>query len=121
MRIILLIIIITAFFSCETESDRNKIGDVKMEAIMFDLLRAEVITRDFLARDSARNLDSSNIAMQKSIFKKHNVSREDFNESFNYYLDHPNNMSLLMDSIIAKQTRSKEQKSRIKISKDSIR
>jgi len=121
MRLFTVLLLIVVFFSCRDNTPKDKLGPQKMEAVMWDFIRAEIITRDFISRDSSRNLDSANVALQKKIFQAHNVKREDFYESLDHYLANSNSMSLLMDSIVARQTRSKNQKSRINILKDSVR
>jgi hypothetical protein len=118
MRTLFAVSIIAMFFSCQ---DKKKIPEgiiapQKMQLVFWDYIRADVFARDFIKKDSSRNDTLENIKLQNKIFSFYHISREDFYKSYDFYIDHPELMGVLMDSMIAKQNRTKlqTQKSNLK-------
>ncbi len=79
----------------------------KMQAVLWDYMRADAFTTDFIAKDSAKNLPLENIKLQKELFKLHHITKENFYNSYNYYLKHSDEMKILLDSMIARKNRDK--------------
>jgi len=107
MRPLLLLIATIFFYSCSEKGPKNVLGETKMEAVMWDFIRADVFTTDFVSKDSGQDMVNKNVALQKKIFEQHKVSREDFYQTYQYYLAHTNQLATLMDSIVAKQSRAR--------------
>lgn len=94
------------FASCK----QNKIpADVlpapKMELVFWDFINADIYTKEFLSLDTTLNLNKENAQLQAAIFKKHQITRQKFYKSYNYYATHEKLMRSLLDSITAKQQR----------------
>jgi len=90
-------------FSCSGKQDVPKgiISTGEMEPILWDYLRADVYTAEFIDKDSSRNANLENVRMQEAIFKKYGITREEFYKSLRYYLSHGDQFSPLIDSLIA--------------------
>ena len=90
-----------------------------MQKVMWDILRADAFTFDFIKRDSTKKPEAENVKLQQQVFAIHKVSKEDFYKSYNYYKVHPDLLQPILDSMISKATRDKyiNTKSR----KDSIK
>jgi len=72
----------------------------KMEVVLRDMMRADQFLADYVfARDSTKNKDKESIAWYSRIFRLHNVTREQFSESFAWYRTHPDFLQPLMDSM----------------------
>jgi hypothetical protein len=78
-----------------------------MQKVMWDVLRADAFTFDFIKRDSTKRTEAENVKLQQQIFAIHKVSKEDFYKSYNYYKVHPDLMQPILDSMINKATRDK--------------
>lgn len=81
-------------------------GDIiqpeKMEAVLWDMMRADQFLSDYvLNRDtsSASEKEKKNIRMYQQIFSFHEVTKEEFSKSFDYYRAHPVQLRTIMDSI----------------------
>lgn len=86
-------------FSCSSQPS-NVLKPAKMKEVLWDIIRAESFTNEFISKDSSKNLALENVKLQKAIFAKHHVSREEYYASYYYYQDHPNEMQVLLDSMI---------------------
>lgn len=78
-----------------------------MQKVMWDVLRADAFTFDFIKRDSTKKPEAENVKLQQQVFAIHKVSKEDFYKSYNYYKLHPDLMQPILDSMITKATRDK--------------
>lgn len=112
---------ILIFFTCLflMSCDQNKLpADVisknKMELVFWDYVQADVFVKDFVSLDTTKNPEKENALLQEEVFKKHGITREDFNKSYKYYVTHEKLMTALLDSISAKQQRVPTTKSPLK-------
>jgi hypothetical protein len=105
MKILYVIIICVLLFSC---SDNNLPKDIlppaKMEILLWEQMRADAFTKEFISKDSTKNLANENNKLQQKIFAKYKVEEAVFYDSYAYYLKHGELIAPLLDSIIAKQT-----------------
>ena len=99
-------------YSCKSVDENNAgIPPNKMEKIMWDMHRAYIYAHDFISMDSTKNDSLELNEMKKTIFEKYKVSEKEYEQSYQYYLSHPNQMIIIIDSIQAhskKQTRVME-------------
>ena len=79
----------------------------KMQAVLWDIIQAESYTTLFITKDSLKNAPVENAGLQQKIFAVHNISREEFYNSYDYYTGHAELMRALLDSITAKGEREK--------------
>jgi hypothetical protein len=83
------------------------LGKEKMQAVMWDIIGANSFTEQFIKRDSLKNAVVENMKMQQKIFSMHNITKEDFYKSYNYYCSQPDLMRTLLDSIVARGERDR--------------
>jgi hypothetical protein len=79
----------------------------KMQAVMWDIIGADVFTEQFIKKDSLKNASIENMNMQNKIFLLHGVTREEFTKSYEYYIFHTTQMKLILDSMTAKAERNR--------------
>jgi hypothetical protein len=79
----------------------------KMQAVYWDVLRANAFSSDFLKTDSSRTQALANAELQKKVFSLHGVGRVDFYNSLNYYKSNPALMTTILDSMIRKANRER--------------
>lgn len=88
---------------CSKKSNNQEIlGREKMQAVMWDVIGADVFTEQFVKKDSSKNAVVENVQLQNKIFALHNVSRARYYKSFDYYVAHTELMKTLLDSMTAK-------------------
>lgn len=72
----------------------------KLRAVLWDMMRADQFLSDFVfSRDSSLNKLQESQLVYNRIFAIHEVTREEFRQSFNYYREHPNLLKSLLDSV----------------------
>ena len=99
-------------------SDKNNIpsgilSQEKMEGVLWDMIQADQYSILYLAKDSAHmskdsaktNTKMETLRLYEQVFRLHQVSREEFRKSYQYYLDHPALNQVLFDSLTAKGVR----------------
>ena len=103
MRNGVLWIVIVFLVSCV-----NKAPDIlqpqKMQVVFWDVIRSDVYNSDYRS-DTTKTLLNDNIVLQNKIFNKHGVTRELFYKSFEYYTNHPEKMTLILDSMMVQEDR----------------
>jgi len=81
----------------------------KMQAVLWDVLRADAFTESYQKKDSTKNAAESNVQLQQQVFLIHHTSKEEFYNSYAYYKRHPEQMKAILDSIISKASRERTQ------------
>ena len=108
MKKVNFILILFFFLSCSQNKTPNGIlPPQKMQDVLWDYIRADAFTSDFISKDSTKNLQVENVRLQKNLFSMHHISKEEFYNSYDYYLKHNIEMKMLLDSMIARKTREK--------------
>lgn len=110
MRCFLILIIMLSLFSCHQvqRESQTLLPPDKMESVLWDYIRADVYSVEFFKKYHLSENDTLfNLKMQKSIFEYHKVSPSQFLFSYHYYCLHPEKMSVILDSIEARQNREK--------------
>jgi hypothetical protein len=106
MKHLFFIPISIVLFSCSDNNlPRGVLSHEKMEIMLWEQMKADAFTKEFISKDSSKNLTIENIKLQQKLFSKYKIDREDFYKSYQYYLKHDALMKDVLDSIVAKQTR----------------
>jgi hypothetical protein len=78
----------------------------KMESVLWDMIQADQYSTLYLAKDSARiDRKTENLRLYEEVFRLHQVSRDEFRKSYQYYLDHPVLNQILFDSLTVRGNR----------------
>lgn len=112
MRLIPCLAIAVFLFACTDKSGipSDVISKSKMELILWDMIKADRFTAQYLVRDSTlKDLDSSRFALYESIFLLHGVKSEEFRESFEFYLARPDITKVMFDSISSRANRTRNE------------
>ena len=107
-----LIIIVTVVFILISCNSKNKVPlgilpPDKMQAVLWDVIRADAYTRNFIKIDTTKNALVENARLQKNIFAMYQVSKETFYNSYEYYKTNPKLFKTLLDSMTTKASRDK--------------
>ena len=71
----------------------------KMQAVLWDIMRADKFLSDFAMRDTALNRKTESIKMYQQVFALHHINKEKFQQSFSWYQSHPSFLKVIMDSL----------------------
>ncbi|HMU09977.1 MAG TPA: DUF4296 domain-containing protein [Ferruginibacter sp.] len=82
----------------------------KMQAVLWDIIRADTFTTEYIKRDSAKNDVEENLKLQQQIFAMHHVSKEDFYKSFEYYKRNSGLMKTIIDSMVSQADKKRTSK-----------
>jgi hypothetical protein len=79
----------------------------KMQTVMWDMIQADQYAALSVAKDSSPhvNTKAETLKLYEEVFRLHEVSREEFRKSYQYYLDHPELNQQLFDSLISQGNR----------------
>jgi Domain of unknown function (DUF4296) len=101
MRNLIYFLTLVVFFACNT-TPNNILPEKKMRAVLWDILKADAYTQELYARDTnQKDMAIKNAALQHQIFTLHQVSKETFYNSYNYYKADATLYKALMDSLNA--------------------
>jgi hypothetical protein len=82
----------------------------KMQAVLWDVIKADVFATEFIKKDSAKNAAAENLKLQQQIFAIHKITRADFYKSYDYYKSNTVEFKKVIDSMIARAERNKYNK-----------
>jgi Domain of unknown function (DUF4296) len=79
----------------------------KMQTVMWDMIQADQYAALSVAKDSSGHINTKveTLKLYEEVFRLHEVSREEFRKSYQYYLDHPELNQRLFDSLVSQGTR----------------
>jgi hypothetical protein len=110
MRITCVFFISFILYSCSDNGlPRGVLPPAKMQAVLWEFMQADVLTTDFIAKDSSKDLPLENSKLQAAIFTSHNITRRTFYDSYAYYEKHPERFRGVLDSIIERKGREQTQ------------
>ena len=90
-----------------TSTPSGILGREKMQLVMWDMIRAEVYTEQFMKKDSSKNIPMENLQLQNAIFSIHQVTLSQYYKSYDYYISHTDLIRVVLDSMSAKADRDK--------------
>lgn len=79
-----------------------------MKNILWDMMLADQYSTIYLLKDSAKmNVKQETMKMYQQVFDLHHVTKAEFDESYRFYLEHPNISAILFDSLAAMANRQR--------------
>lgn len=80
-----------------------------MQSVLWDYIRADALTMQLQKNNTGTpEALAENVKLQKQVFAIHQVSKEEFYRSLNFYKSHPALMRTIMDSIVNKANRERQ-------------
>jgi Domain of unknown function (DUF4296) len=79
----------------------------KMQAVLWDVIKADVFTTEFIKRDTSKNAPAEHLKLQQQIFAIHKVTRADFYSSYDYYKANTVEFKKIVDSLVVQTERKK--------------
>lgn len=111
--IVIFALLILFFCACSNDGDvpSHVLKPDKMQAVMWDIVRADVFTSEFIKADSTKDLLRENLQLQKKIFALNKITKEQYYTSFEYYKSKPELMRVMLDTMIARVNRGRNKAS----------
>lgn len=78
-----------------------------MEKVLWDVLKVDAFTKTNFSKDSTKNIVLENAKMQLQVFVLHNITKDQFYKSYQYYLGNSNLIKSLLDSIVNNANKEK--------------
>lgn len=109
MKLFISLLTVSFLLSCGNKNGIPKgvLKQEKMQAVLWDVLRADAFTYQFITKDSAKKPEVEMAKLQQQIFATHKTTREEFYKSYDFYKTHPEIIQPMLDSMINKYTRDK--------------
>jgi ABC-type nitrate/sulfonate/bicarbonate transport system ATPase subunit len=89
----------------------------KMETILWQLIQSDEYTTFIITKDSSKNAINERIKLYQEVFALNKTTKEQFRESYQFYLGHPEIAKVMFDSIAARGNRQKADAYRPKVIK----
>jgi hypothetical protein len=100
-RFLLSLLLMIFITRCTPEVPADVLPPAKMQAVFWDLMRADEMSLHNTFFDSSWTSTEKNETVYQEIFAIHGISRERFKTSLTYYQSHPKLLKTIMDSIQA--------------------
>jgi hypothetical protein len=98
----LLLLLLMVLMGCASNDGvpGNIIPKDRMENILWDMIQADQFSSQYLIKDSARiNVKKETVKLYAEVLKIHNISKEEFRNSFQYYLGRPDIEKKMLDTL----------------------
>lgn len=92
--------------ACSGDASRPKgvLSSEKMEAVLYDVIRADEIVDFLKLRDSTYQKFQKRTALYDTIFQLHNIQKEEFQKSLKFYQGRPDLLKEMLDHLQEKGT-----------------
>lgn len=110
MKALIVVLVITAVTGC-TDYERAGtaiIPEQKMAKVLWDMIQIDEFSNVYLISDSLKNADKERMKLYKQVFRLHQVSEKDFFSSYKYYVERPDAMKGLFDTLSSRGEREKK-------------
>jgi hypothetical protein len=87
------------FFSCREKYPKGILPPEKMQAIYYDMMKADELSIIYRVSDSSFMKEKKHEAYYLTVLRTHNISKEDFTRSQEYYEAHPELLKVVFDSL----------------------
>ncbi len=109
MKLIIVFFLAALLLSCNSNKrPGNILSPEKMQVVLWDYISADIYSNNYIPKDSGINIENAKLLLQEKMFQKNKVTKEVFNESYTWYQKNGDVMKVILDSMIAKKTRSME-------------
>jgi len=116
MKKFLYLIFLMTLFSCgkSKKPPSTVIQPKEMQSILWDVMRAETLASEIGRKDSSVDVAIQTKFFSQKVFSIHKTDSATFNKSYNWYLKHPDVLTIIFDSLYVQKEREKNLESRKK-------
>lgn len=110
MKVLIFVLVIIVATGC---TDHKRAGTAiipqqKMAKVLWDMIQVDEFSNVYLVNDSLRDAKKERMKLYKQVFRLHQVSEKDFFSSYKYYVDRPDVMKELFDTLSNRSEREKK-------------
>ena len=101
-KIIVAIVLVSGCFfnSCKSKHTTGDILPIdSMKLVMWDMMRADELAINQGVKDTGRNRKVYNIELYREVLSIHHLTKEQFYQSYHFYLSRPDLNKILIDSL----------------------
>lgn len=105
-RSLLIFLFTCMFLACRKGTPSGILPKEKMEKVLWDVAQgSEFLNGYVFFRYPELNRVAVNNAMLDRIFNIHKITKQQFNKSLEYYRENPKALTVVIDSVVARQKR----------------
>ncbi|MEJ7820712.1 MAG: DUF4296 domain-containing protein [Chitinophagaceae bacterium] len=105
IRCILIIATSVLFYSCKETVPSGIIKQNKMQEVLWDMLRADALSHQIANSDSTKLAEDERAKLKRQVFIIYNITEDQFDKSYSYYVQHPEIMRNMLDSLNSQKIR----------------
>ena len=98
----LFFLVVLLFISCSGKIPSDVLKPDKMQQVFWDYMQVENYVKTYIAQDSAKSPADSSAVLLQRVYKKHNITRDEFNKSLKFYAENEDFMQRLLDTMSVK-------------------
>ena len=84
---------------CHFGSNHKILSQDTMKVVLMDIMKADAYNEFLTAKDTNYRHDTAYALLYVNIFEAHHISREQFSDSYEYYMSKPEELKTLIDSM----------------------
>jgi Domain of unknown function (DUF4296) len=106
MKAFLISFLVLVIFSCTSKEKipRDILPQEQMQAVIWDLLRADEFVNSYIRNDSTKNRKDETTRLYEEVYRIHKTNRDQFKQSLHFYNSHPELLKPVFDSLENKKT-----------------
>jgi hypothetical protein len=100
------LLLLPAFFlfACRPDRPKDVMSSEKMQAVLYDVIRADEMVDFLRLSDSSYQPFSRRTGLYDTVFHLHGVNKETFNKSMRYYQGRPDLLRGILEGMLEKTT-----------------
>jgi hypothetical protein len=124
-------VLVFCFTGCSTKNNlpNGVLPPAKMQLVLLDIMEADALNNERAIKDTSLRVPAENAAYYQAIFKLHQITKEEFAKSYQFYLKRPDLLKPITDSlnnVVAKkntelETKTMKADSVTSLNKDSLK
>lgn len=111
IRFVFLLLALTILASCSDRSARPSgiLPEEKMQTVLWQMIQADEYVNSYFTRDSAKTITTEHLKRYQQIFDLNNITKEQFQKSYHYYVARPDLLKPIFDTMAARASREREE------------
>jgi len=90
---------LAASCSSRQEIPKDVLKQPQMQAVLWDMLRADEFVTNYVKKDSLHKMKDESIRLYEDVFRLHNTNKKQFVRSIMFYNGHPELLKPVLDSL----------------------
>ena len=110
MKKLFFVLIFISACSSQSSQKPGLLSQRKMEAVIYDMMLADRYSNQFMINDSLKkdSLKLESMKLFNQVLAFHGVTKKDFYKSFDYYMNRPEEIRVIFDSLVSRSNQTKE-------------